>query len=655
MTAASATATRRVGAWALLWTAVALLEAGVAAYTMARLVLGPVSLSPRPPLWLAWLAVALLAYFAATILVARAPTRAGRWQGVALWALTLPFLAAFSLQLAALQSTPQGGAWAWNILSTIEPFPTLAAAVALLVVFLVKLLIAAVLLPGQHVSRAPVCDLAARVAIPAAFVLMGVLQTSVYVVPLGNLFYRSWAVADALTLRVAYPVTATEPQSLLAGSPPYIYDLPLFPVMLSVAFTLLGHNSVAAHLPAALASALFPLSLYLLLRQATDSRVTALLFGTLASLFPFLRFWVLNLPDPDPLLLTCLCLAGYFYLRAVAAPERRLPWFVAGIAAGVLSLARPEGLIYAGFLTLGALASRPGLRRFLLFLLSLGLFLVPTAILWMTNFGFLWPQNYNRTLRPEHLMSNYGILKGVDALGFYQRALGLEGVWIALLLALILGAVAAGFVAMFSRNRPLMAIAVPGIGNFVAVFFTSPGVTNPSHFADFFRHASFGIPFLVVTAAYGLLTIYQSLATSRSGRLVAYVGMLLMVAAVIREGDILANPTATHRPGAQQVLTTGTYLSMQSIVEHPMPLPPMDYHQEGDLNVAYPTSVAWPDASHRYFEPLDMSFDSRGRPFEYGSVVVSLLALCFALLAEATSRRAQTEAWIRRMEGPQGL
>jgi hypothetical protein len=115
--------------------------------------------------------------------------------------------------------------------------------------------------------------------------------------------------------------------------------------------------------------------------------------------------------------------------------------------------------------------------------------------------------------------------------------------------------------------------------------------------------------------------------------------MVLLTAAVIREGDILANPTNTHRPGATQVLTSSTHLSMQSILEHPIPLPMMTYHQEGDVLVAYPTFMPWPDGMNDYFEPMDMSFDSNARPFGYASVVAFLLAGIFALLGRSDGRR----------------
>ena len=623
------------------WVAESLVEAAFAAAFMSRISFGPISASPQPLLWLVGGCVWFLLYLAIalptslSLLFRKAlPEDGVKWR---LWVSTLPFLLALMAGTVMLLLSSRLYDWLFRYLSTIQPFPAAAMAIGLLLVWLLKVLAVSPYGAGSSPLPLVLREFPARIAIPAAMLVLGVLQSTVYIFPIGNAFLRFWAIADAVGTGIGYPVTLTEPGPVSAGSPPYVYDLPLFPLMLKAAFFLLGHNSTAAHLPALISSILFPLSLYLLIARATGSRVVAVIFTALASLFPYLRFWVLNLPDPDPLLLTSACLAAYLYLRALDAPRSSTTWIMLGIVSGVLSLARPEGILYAGFFGLGLLLSRPRLKQFSLYLLCLALFLVPMVATWMLNFGFLWPQNYNGTLSLDYPARNLDILKGTDALGFYQRGLGVDPQWAVGLLVLFSASVLLGTLTMLVKERRLLAFAVPGIGNTVTIFFANPYIPNTFHFADFFRHDSFGIPFMVATSAYGFHFAWRHLAKKPRLKVVGYVCMVLLVAAVAREGDILANPTATHRPGSTQVLTTYTYLSAEAILEHPLSLPPMTYYKDGSFTVAKPTLIKWPDDLLAFVKPLDMSFDSRGRPFGYASVVAFLIALVFALVAEKTA------------------
>lgn len=623
------------------WILTAFLEATCAAALMARIAFGPMSVAPQPLLWLAgagvWMALYLRITLWSTLYILSQEASTDRHAHWRLWVSTIPLLVLSLLGTTLLQVRPGLNDWVWRVLSPIQPFPVVATAIGLLFVWLLKLLAVHGTDMGTGDARSRAWGGSADVAMPTALLLIGILQASAFLVPIGNAFLRFWAIADALGAGTPYPVTATEPGPMEAGSPPYVYDLPLFPLMLRASFALLGHNSAAAHIPAALANALFPLSLYLLIREATGSRSTAITFGALGSLFPFLRFWVLNLPDPDPLLLTSACFAAYFYLRALSRPRASALWVVAGLVAGVLSLSRPEGILYAGFLVLGIALSRPQARQFGMYLFCLALFLVPMVAAWMLNFGFLWPQNYNGTLQLDYPLQNFRILDDRGALQIYQGGLGVYGVWALALLALFIGLVLFGTVAMTIKDRRLLAIALPGIGNTVTIFFANPYIPNTFHFADFFRHASLGLPFLIFTVAYGFHMVYQHLVVRRRWALVAYLGLFLLTASVVREGDILANPTATHRPGqpyATQALATYTYLSMQTILEHPVPLPEMTYHPDGAATVAYPTFMRWPEDILEFYGPLDMAFDSDFRPFGYASVMAFLLALGFALLSE---------------------
>ena len=231
----------------------------------------------------------------------------------------------------------------------------------------------------------------------------------------------------------------------------------------------------------------------------------------------------------------------------------------------------------------------------------------------------------------------------MDAFGIYGRGLGLDPMVALGLLLLVLASVLAGLFAAALRKPHLLALLVPGIGNFASVFFTSPGVTNAAHFADFFRHTSFGIPFMALASAFGFATFLELSRRSMLLKALGYVVMLLLVVAIVREGDILANPTATHRPGATQVLTTSTHLSMDGVAQHPLQLPMMTYHWNGEVTVAYPTFMEWPEGIQEYFKPLDISFDSAGRPFGYASAIGVLIALGFAAFRDRRETRLGEE------------
>ncbi|HEX9016878.1 MAG TPA: glycosyltransferase family 39 protein, partial [Chloroflexota bacterium] len=483
----------------------------------------------------------------------------------------------------------------------------------------------------------------ARAAIPAAMLLLGIFQATAYILVINNATLRFWAIADGIFLGQGYPLTLTEPGPVSAGSPPYVYDLPLFPLLMRASFSLLGHTSTAAHMPALISSILFPLSLYLLLQEMTGSRTTAVIFSGLTSSFPLLRFWVLNLPDPDPFFLTGLCLAAYLYLRVAGTRRGWRSWLVAGVASGVVSLARPEGILYVAFLGLGLLITRPGLRRIAVYSAAVGAFVIPMVVVWWANYGFLWPQNYNRTLSTSFLRATLAQLDTPGGLALYPKALGIGPEWALGLLALLIFAALAGTAIAAVRKPRLLPIALPALANSLTIFFTNPWISNAFNYADFFRHAAFGIPFVVAIAGYGCHEAARWLSAKPRGSLVRALLGLLLVAAVLREGDILANPTATHRPGspfASQALADTTYLSLEAVLENPMRLPEMQFYrdQSGAL-IAYVPDIKWPDAALQFFDSMDMSYDTQGRAFGYGGAVAFLLALAFAAISEGGWKR----------------
>ncbi len=625
------------------WVVLTAIEAGTASLLLTSLAVGPFpSKDLRPILWLA-LSVALFAlYFVMVLVVTRPVLSAPIPETRRLWLSSAPFAAIFAAAFAAVELRPELAAGVWTITSSIQPFPYLAEGTGVMGVFLLKAALAGrstSLSDAGRQARAAV----AGFAVAVAMLLLGAFQATMFIQPLGNATLRFWAIADGIFAGRGYPVTLTEPGPVSAGSPPYVYDLPLFPLLIRGAFGVLGHNSAAVHLPGIISSTLFPFALYLLIHRATRSRVTAVLFTALASLFPFLRFWVLNLPDPDPFFLTSLCFAAYFYLRALDARESTTLWIAAGLTSGAASLARPEGVLYVGCLGLGILASRPRLRELAIYCAAVGLFIFPTVIMWMANFGFLWPQNYNGTLGLTHPAATYQLLERMGELPRYYEGLGLSPQWAAAFALLFLFSTIVGILIMALKDRPLLAIAIPALGNTVAIFFTNPWISNAFQYADFFRHASFGIPFMVLSSAYGFQFVVDHLKARGRTRVVPLVGLLLILLVVAREGDIDANPTLTHRYGspiATQVLTSDPHLSLQAILQHPMALPTMSYHRDkNNALVAYPSTLKWPDAAIAFFRPFDVSFDSRGTDFGYGSLVAFLLALGFGALADGCQTR----------------
>lgn len=617
-----------------------LIEAISVAFCITRIALGPITQFPSPPIWLFAAVFICTTYFAlaskiANLALTNILENRPKSQHL-FWLLSVPYVVIFSAELLLLQFKPDIGGWVWDYLSIIQPFPSLAMVIVLLLVFLLKMLTLRYL--GVLPSGKPLERIVDR-AIPIALLVIGVLQASVYIIPIGNAFLRFWAIADAIPMGIGYPVTLTEDGPMKAGSPPYVYDLPLFPILILGAFYFFGHNTIAAFLPSFLFNALFPLSLYLLIKRATKSRVVAISFACLAALFPYLRFWVLNLPDPDPFLLTSLCFAAYFYLRALNTPEKYSTLLIAGIAAGALSLARPEGVLYAGFLTLGLIVSRPRIKQFALYAACLGAFLIPMIVTWLVNFGFLWPQNYNRTLGLQYPMENYQILRNIGGISLYHRGLGLSEEMAFALLGLFALSALIGTIIMAGKDRHLLAIAIPGIGNTVLIFFANPYIPNTFHYADFFRHASFGVPLLVMASAYGFYQLFAYTTGRRWSRTIAIIGLIMLVMTVAREGDILGNPTATHHPNATQALTSNIHLSLQDIIDRPIQLPQMDYRWDGSVIVASCNTMTWPDDLFSIYRPLDMSFDTKGRPFGYASVAAFLIGLCFALLAEVRTTR----------------
>lgn len=626
----------------LIWLGVAALEACIAGTASMSLAFGPFSFrGPDPVAWMAWAAATAAAYLCMAFwpvswLIRNVPAEC-HGRGAALRLSSVPMGVVLALGLVTAYLRPDAPDWMSFITRQPQPFPVLALGVGLLTVLLLKAVIMVLPLRQRKELTWQAFNEVARVAVPAAFLLIGVLQASVYILPIGNATLRFWAIADGIPTHVGYPVTLTEPGPVSAGSPPYVYDLPLFPILLRAAFSAFGHNSAAAQLPAVVSSALFPLSFYLLVKEATSSRLVATIFAALGSLFPFLRLWVLNLPDPDPFFLTSLCLAAYLYLRSVSNPSRLRLWAAAGAVAGVTSLARPEGVLYVACIGLAVLAFRPGVRKLALFSVPLGLFVAPMVLVWMINFGFIWPQNYNGTLSLSHPLTTLAILTDDGAPRLYYGGLGLSGEAALVLLLLFMGSALVGTAISVVKDRRLLALAIPAIGNSAVIFFTDPYISNAYQYADFFRHASFGLPFLVVMCAYSFTHGFRPLLTRQRYQTVAYASLLLLVVVVCREGDIIANPTLIHRPGspfATQALTADIHLSLDSILDNPVQLPRMSYHREATVVVAYPTGIRWPDDIFNHYRPFDITLGRSGTPFAYASVIAFLVAVAFALMAE---------------------
>lgn len=507
-----------------------------------------------------------------------------------------------------------------------------------------------------------------RWAIPISLALLGLLQGASYLWVIGDDFTRYWTVADAIRSWSGYPAIANIPIYVQIGEPPYCVDLPGFSLLLLPAFALAGHNTLAAQLPNLLANVALPVLLYVFYRRAGISRAIAFAGSCALIVQPFFRLYTLNAPVPDAVFLALLVATAIAFEAVIShqlsaigtqhpAPNTHHPsptthhpstrsWLVFGFLAGAITLTRPEGIFFLGFMGLVLLPTLRTRGPYLAAAVCLAMVLPFVALMYST-FGFLWPNNAGSTFGLKHVGENLYWLQR-NTMRWYANAFHLSVPQLEALLALLTAGAVIGSIWLAKREWKLAVLPVASVINLAVVFTVDQTVSGVHLWFDFFRHVSYGLPFLLLPLLFLLSQLTQKRSDGLASRgimrtLALYAAALMLLGISFYQLDVLSHPSRTYGSGSTQLLTSDVWVSFQDIVAHPYQLPQIPFARDLNgvlvLDAAFDRSymVHHLDNVRRFFEPYSTIRVDKGSQYEVASALVLLFGSIFALLGAGAS------------------
>jgi len=496
---------------------------------------------------------------------------------------------------------------------------------------------------------------ARRWAIPASLLILGLLQGASYLWIIGNDFTRYWTVADAMRSLAGYPASINLTNYIEGGMYRYSIELPFFPILLLTSFSLVGHDTLGAHLPALLANTVLPLLLYGFYQKAGLGRPLAFAGACVVALFPFFRLYTLNAPVPDAVFVTLLVGAGHLFLQLVSprprsevdgqatarrdSPQPLQQWCLFGILAALASLTRPEGLLFSGFMFLGLIPNLLRPRFYLAGLCFLAL-TVPFSIVMMSTFGIPWPRNAGNSFGLGNIAGNLDWMDRMS-LSFYMDPFGLSRTsFMAVVAALTIGG-AVGTIWLARRWWQAALLPLSFVVHLFAVFTVDPRVSGVDQWFDFFRHISYGIPFgalALFTCTQRAVQLLVDAARGRIGRAsavsTATLAALLLLAFAAYELHLLARPSLTWGPGGTQLLTSDMWVTFPDLITYRYKLPDLPFAPVEGLTMIDPSfdymSMHLEYVKH-FFEPLTAINTGKGSQYEVSSLLVLLFGAAFTL------------------------
>ena len=473
-------------------------------------------------------------------------------------------------------------------------------------------------------------------ALPVGLLAIGLLLSTVSLTMINVNFFRYWATADGLSTMGHYIYTVTDRRQIeLGGLPPYFISFPLLPAALIASFGLLGHNTFAGYLPIILASSLLPLVLFLTMLEVTGNRVLSFLLACATAAFPFLRSYTLDVGEADGLLIASLVFAAYLQLRAARTNSSARTALIAGAAAGVAAIARPEGILYTGAMVAAGLKDGWKRRSFWLSVTGWLGVMAGFSVVALRDLGEVWPGNHSGAIRLSNFAATVQVLHGAGVFGRYANALGLtEGV-LATLSVLILLLVVLSFVQMLRKDFRLVWIPVTALGNVVMVFFVGPVPAEATKYHDFFRHISYGFPLFGITLSYGANEALGHLRGRwrRSGEAILATALALLV---LTELLVLEAPVRPYDTVRNSLLSEDVHVTAAKLLSDPYPLETIKFRRSDSFYVpdAEEYLRGYPDNVNSYYAAADIrQFDN---PADYYTAV-EILFIGFLALAAAPS------------------
>jgi hypothetical protein len=506
-----------------------------------------------------------------------------------------------------------------------------------------------------------------RWMVPSILLFIGLLQGSSYLWIVGSDFVRYWAVADAARMWGGYPATAHLPSYVEGGMYPYSIEVPGFPTLLMLSFALVGHDTLAAHLPALAANGALPLIAYAFFRRAGFESALSFTAACAMLLFPFLRLYTLNAPVPDAVFVALLTATGCVFLqlagpglrhrRDTDSSSRRAgrvaslldslfwsqassagyrSWALFGLLAGLTILTRPEGMMFVGAMLVALLPNILKQHLYLAGAILLAL-IAPFSLLMLSTFGIPWPRNPGSSFGLENIAGNLNWIGGMT-LPFFADPFGLPYAAFVALVGMLAIAAMVGTLSIAVRRWQIAALPAVTLLHIFGVFTVDPRVSGVDQWFDFYRHLSYGTAFLMLP----LLFVAQRLLVGIGSRMPGEISRaqlqtlasiclaFLLFAFSVFELHLLSQPSRTWGVGAKQLLTADVWMTFPDLVAHRYQLPQMPLARVNGVLMIDPKSEYMPkhlDTVRGFFEPYSSIKTGRGSQYEVSTLLFVLFGM----------------------------
>jgi len=466
---------------------------------------------------------------------------------------------------------------------------------------------------------------------------IGVLQGTSYVTVMGDDYSRYWAIADALASGHGYPASAVASAYRAGGMSEYLVDLPGLPLAMLLSFALFGHNALSAMAPAVVGGSLFPVFAYLAFRELTLDVSLSHAVAVGLSLFPLLSFYVLRSAEPDGIFVSLLMMLAFLAIRCDRYPRQTLAWLALGLTAGLTALTRPEGLAYFGGVFLFLALSQRNRWAFWTALGVAATVLITFAAVMAVTFGTLWPTSFAGVVRWENIAQNLSGLARY-ALPRYSAALAIPEPLLVLEQVALGGLFGLGALKIGRRSPQLLFLAFVPVLNVVMFLLVSPALTRPDQPYDFFRRASYGLPYATMVASYPMAVALQRLRLRGSSLLATGLLIASSIAVVGYEVKLWAEPEEIY-PLRTQILTSGTYVLATDLALHNYQIPHLPFERDGGNTVVSRSFdyMGFRDDLNSFYAPLDLHGSDRARSYALASLLVYLVGMFYAALTRHRS------------------
>ena len=480
----------------------------------------------------------------------------------------------------------------------------------------------------------------------ATLLATGVATTGAWHVIATDDLIRYWSVADAWRSGLGWSVTGGVPGS----GDYYLVELPVYPLLVQGAFSLLGHTYAALRTPAIVIGAFLPIATWGAARGVGAGRVWAIAIALTMATIPHARTYVFGAAQPDGTFATFLTAFVAFGARAWPALRGDHPLsarlaIATGIAGAASLLTRPEGMVYVGAIVLGTLTiARPQrwpIATWRAVTLGVAVVVAPAgafSAIMLRDLGIAWPGGWANIASVSHVWPNLDTIMR-NNLPWYAETIGLPREAGNPVAAIVLVVIVAGMGILARRVPGLIGVPLATVLG-TGVIFLTPTMLAADNFSPitFYRHAAVAYPCVVVALA----TLGP-----RAGRIVAPIQIAaLAVALTIFAGNIYALAVATERdhdqlltiyPPEPVVTATGLWR-----IAPPLPILPM---------VPGPGNGSSVDPSFNYlgfrkglFEavrPVDQHIEDDGRAW---ALAIAIFGTAGLAIAATDPKRRRTRA-----------